>query len=123
MPSRTLTSSTKWAYVHLLTDTRYLPGVLVLHKSHLDTKSRNPFVVMVTQNIDQCVRGILRSRGAVVRDVDYLRPPASKHELNDYDKWFAEAWTKLRFVSNVNPNGRSAHGFRIEFLNLLNLMY
>ena len=103
MPSRTLTSAPKWAYVHLLTDARYLPGVLVLHKSHLDTKSRHLFVVMVTPNVGPSIRAILRSRGVVVKDVEYLCPPPSTHELNEYDKRFAETWTKLRLVLSSRP--------------------
>ncbi|KAF8330417.1 nucleotide-diphospho-sugar transferase [Cantharellus anzutake] len=101
MPVRILESTSKRAYVHLLTDGKYLPGVLVMHKSHLDTKSRYSFVVMLTPGVDQSVRAALQSRGIIVKDIEYLRPPASKHQLNDYDKRFSETWAKLRVFELV----------------------
>lgn len=92
------------AFVHLFTNESYLPGLLVLHQSHLDVRSRYPFVVMVTPSIKPSTRRILREAGMVVRAVAPLNP-RQKFLLEKGDSRFTDTWTKLRCVKQRAVRG------------------
>jgi hypothetical protein len=85
------------AYITLLTSPSYLAGILVLHASLLTSKTRYPFVAMVTPSLGNDVCDVLKRRGIIVREVQSLRPEEGKHRLHEHDRRFADTWTKLRF--------------------------
>ncbi|KAH9857925.1 glycosyltransferase family 8 protein [Lenzites betulinus] len=87
------------AYLTLLTKKEYLPGVLVLHKSLVDTGSKYPLVVMATPDLPQDVRDIVARRGIDIVDVEPLYPKEGKEQLPAHDIRFWETWTKLRMFS------------------------
>ncbi len=82
------------AWVTLLTQPGYLPGVRTLRASLEATGSPHPLVVMVTAGIDADSRRLLAADGCLLRDVQPLRP-ASDLEDNYANARFAEVWTKL----------------------------
>lgn len=88
--------SIKAAYVTLLTRASYLPGTLVLDYGLRATKSKYPFVVMVTPSLPDDVRDILRKRGILTREVENLQPKPGSHTLAAHDARFADTWAKLR---------------------------
>jgi len=83
------------AYVHLLTNDSYLPGLLVLHRSYVKVGDTYPFVVMVTPGVSSEVTQILQQSGMVVRPVEPIKPPA-QCRLEKGDARFMDTWTKLR---------------------------
>lgn len=86
------------AYVHLLTNDSYLPGLLVLHRSYVKVGDTYPFVVMVTPTVSSEVRHILQQSGMVVRPVKPIKPPG-QCRLEKGDARFMDTWTKLRYVN------------------------
>lgn len=40
-----------YAFVSIITSDDYLPGLLVLHRSLVDTNTRHPFLVLITKNV------------------------------------------------------------------------
>ncbi len=82
------------AYVTLLTQPNYLPGVRVLRASLARTGSPYPLAVMVTEAIDADARRLLAEEGCLVRPVDPVQPDGglTGHYANAR---FAEVWTKL----------------------------
>ena len=90
------------AYVHLLTNAAYLPGLLVLHRSYVKVGDTYPFVVMVTPTVSEEVRQALRQSGMVVRAVKPIRPPG-QCRLEKGDARFMDTWTKLRYVNPFPP--------------------
>ncbi|KAF8323111.1 nucleotide-diphospho-sugar transferase [Clavulina sp. PMI_390] len=97
MASSSSSSSRRFngAFVHLFTNDSYLPGLLVLHQSHLDVKSRYPFVVMVTDAVSQQARDLMTQLQMVLRSVEPLHPLETCH-LDQTDVRFNDTWTKLR---------------------------
>ncbi|KAJ8494896.1 hypothetical protein ONZ51_g2020 [Trametes cubensis] len=84
------------AYLTLLTKADYLPGVLVLHRSLVDSGTKYPLIVMTTPALPKEVRDIVERRGLEILEVEPLRPKEGQHALNPHDIRFAETWTKLR---------------------------
>ncbi|KAI9057126.1 glycosyltransferase family 8 protein [Trametes sanguinea] len=84
------------AFLTLVTNDVYLPGVLALHKSLVDAGSKYPLVVMATPSLPQEVRDVITRRGITIRDIEPLKPREGLHHLSDHDIRFSETWTKLR---------------------------
>lgn len=82
------------AFVTLLTQPEYLPGVLGLNQSLKAQKSRAPLVVMVTQNIASDMRFTLQDAGCLLQEIEMCGPDP---ELNKCyaNARFAEVWAKL----------------------------
>ncbi len=80
------------AWVTLLTDRGYLPGVQTLAASLRRVDSVFPLLVMVTPDVDADVRQVLHDEGAGVVQVDPLRPAGHGAYANAR---FAQVWTKL----------------------------
>ena len=86
----------KAAYATLLTNTSYLPGVLVLEYTLRSVGSEYPLVVMAPPALPQEVRDILARRSITVIDVQSLQPPVGLHTLSTHDARFADIWSKMR---------------------------
>ncbi|KAF8446051.1 glycosyltransferase family 8 protein [Boletus edulis BED1] len=86
----------KAAYATLLTNTSYLPGVLVLEYTLRAVGSEYSLVVMATPALPPQARGILARRGVRVIDIQPLHPPAGLHTLSRHDARFTDTWAKLR---------------------------
>ncbi|AUX73024.1 glycosyltransferase family 8 protein [Erwinia pyrifoliae] len=82
------------AWVTLLTQPDYLPGVRTLHASLQASQSRYPLVVMITGNIDATARQRLEQQGCILRDVAPIRPNPQLSERYAHAR-FSEVWTKL----------------------------
>ncbi|KAI0769151.1 glycosyltransferase family 8 protein [Trametes elegans] len=92
----------RFAYAALLSTMDYFPGLLVMHKSLMDTGTRYPLVVLTTPNLPPDVRDVLRRRGMDVRVVEPLQPhPDNAYDLPLHDIRFAETWTKIRMFQLV----------------------
>jgi glycogenin glucosyltransferase len=72
----------------------YLPGVEVLGHSLAQTGSTVPRIVMVTDDVSQRAREVLRAQGWQVTDVDPIESPTS--EAAQLYPRFARTFTKLR---------------------------
>ena len=92
------------AWVTLLTQPGYLPGVRTLRASLARSGTRYPLLVMVTSGIDDDVRRILADDGCLVREVEPLRP-TSDDGAGYANARFAEVWTKLA-VWNLTDHDR-----------------
>lgn len=87
-------SGSKFAWVTLLTQPGYLPGVEALARSLRASGSQWPLVVMVTATIDAATRQQLREQACVVHEVPVIGPnPALAHRYANAR--FAEVWSKL----------------------------
>ncbi|KAJ7181785.1 nucleotide-diphospho-sugar transferase [Mycena crocata] len=84
------------AYVTLLTKVSYLAGTLVLDDGLRDAQSKYPLVVMVTPELPQEGRDVLKKRGIPIRDIQSLQPEEGVHNLSPADARFHDTWTKLR---------------------------
>jgi hypothetical protein len=84
------------AYVTLLTNSNYLPGTLVLDHCLRSVQSKYPLVVMVTPQLPEDAKKILRNRQIDMHEVDTLLPAEGVHKLSDADARFHDTWTKLR---------------------------
>lgn len=86
--------SAAFAWVTLLTQPGYIPGVEALQQSLRDSGSPWPLVVMVTENIDAATRQQLQAQGCEVREVPIVGPnPDLTHRYANAR--FAEVWSKL----------------------------
>ena len=85
------------AYVTLLTNAAYAPGVRALYNSLSEHESEYPLVVMATPAVPASVIADLRSRGCEVRPVPLLPVPTGNGGAARYAApHFAECWSKLR---------------------------
>lgn len=83
-----------FAWVTLLTQPTYVPGVETLWRSLQNSGSPWPLVVMVTPGIDLAVRESLTADGCVIREVPILGPdPSLAHRYANAR--FADVWSKL----------------------------
>ncbi|KAK2461820.1 hypothetical protein APHAL10511_006283 [Amanita phalloides] len=89
-------SSRKAAYVTLLTRETYLAGALVLNHGLRAVKSKYALVAMITPSLPADARIILLKHSIHLREIEPLKPGASKHSLDPYDTRFEDTWTKLR---------------------------
>ncbi len=86
--------SPMYAWVTLLTQSAYLPGIEALHRSLRASGSPWPLVVMVTAAIDEPSRQQLQQAGCRVVKVPDIGPdPALAHHYANAR--FAEVWSKL----------------------------
>ena len=86
--------SAAFAWVTLLTQPGYVPGVEALRHSLQKSGSPWPLVVMVTPGIEPGIRRSLSDAGCVIREVPILGPdPALAHRYANAR--FAEVWSKL----------------------------
>ncbi len=87
-------SSSTFAWVTLLTQPGYLPGVEALHHSLLKSGSPWPLEVMVTPGIETPTREHLQRLGCRVREVPKIGPSqALAHRYANAR--FADVWSKL----------------------------
>ncbi|KAG8752654.1 hypothetical protein FRC12_011845 [Ceratobasidium sp. 428] len=86
------------AFVTLLTNPSYLPGVLVLHDSlqSRPVSSAYPLIVMITPSVPRESLEILRQRNIKTRSVMPMGPEPGKWSVDPHDSRFIDAWTKLR---------------------------
>ncbi|KAJ7235889.1 hypothetical protein B0H12DRAFT_1141005 [Mycena haematopus] len=84
------------AYVTLLTKVSYIAGTLVLDHGLKETQSKYPLVVMVTPELGQESRDILKRHGIPMREIQPLKPEEGVHSLAAADERFRDTWTKLR---------------------------
>ncbi|KAG8906190.1 hypothetical protein FRB99_007406 [Tulasnella sp. 403] len=95
------TSNRKAAWVTLLTNPHYLPGLILIHQTLKAANTRYPLVVMATPQLDATSRALITRRGMSIRDIDLLKPRPGTHHLADHDKRFEDTWTKLRVFELV----------------------
>lgn len=82
------------AWVTLLTNADYLPGLRVLQRSLTEVGSSHPLEVMITAQVDEQVRLELDDLGLRWREVAPLAPPG--HTAGAYAAGrFDSVWTKL----------------------------
>ncbi len=82
------------AWVTLLTQPGYLPGVLALARSLKKQESIAPLVVMVTPNIEPDLHHQLTQAGCLIHPVNAIGPDPSLVQ-NYANARFAEVWAKL----------------------------
>lgn len=87
-------STSTFAWVTLLTQPGYLPGVEALHTSLVRSGTVWPLEVMVTPEIDAPTREHLQGLGCRVREVSVIGPnPELAHRYANAR--FADVWSKL----------------------------
>lgn len=87
-------SQPAFAWVTLLTQPGYVPGVEALRRSLRQSGSPWPLVVMVTANIDAATREKLTAQACLVKEVPVLGPdPGLAHRYANAR--FADVWSKL----------------------------
>lgn len=89
------------AYVTLLTKPSYLAATLVLERSLRSVASVYPLVVMITPQLPEAARNILRRKNIATREVEELHPPEGRYQLPAIDERFRDTWTKLRVLELV----------------------
>ncbi|KAK0208366.1 nucleotide-diphospho-sugar transferase [Desarmillaria ectypa] len=94
--------SPKAAWVSLLSKTAYLPGLLVVDYGLKAAKSKYPLIVMVTPDIPQDARNVLKNRGLISVDVGVVAPEASRQRFDIHDARFADTWSKVRTFEMVD---------------------
>ena len=82
------------AWVTLLTDAGYVPGVRALRASLARVGSAYPLVVMVTPDVEPADRALLAGDGCVVHEIEPLRPPSGLTDAYANAR-FAQVWSKL----------------------------
>lgn len=87
-------STGTFAWVTLLTQPGYLPGVQALHHSLVKSGTPWPLEVMVTPGIDNAIRAQLQAQGCLIREVGEIGP--SRELAHRYaNARFADVWSKL----------------------------
>ncbi|KAL9082132.1 MAG: hypothetical protein Q9159_006697 [Coniocarpon cinnabarinum] len=87
------------AWVTLITNTDYLPGLLVLNHSLLRTGTRYPLVALYTDALSLDAHRVLDRRAIPKRRVQALSPRISRSYGDD--PRFADVWTKLSIYELV----------------------
>jgi alpha-N-acetylglucosamine transferase len=90
-----LTPSTAW--VTLITNTQYLPGLLVLEYSLRRVRSRYPLVALFTDSFPEEGHHALNRRGIPKQRVEFLLPRVHRDYSNDTR--FYDCWSKLAVFS------------------------
>lgn len=94
-PAITPHATPRRAFVTLLSETSYLPGVIALHSSLTASESAYPLVVIVTAAVPPAVRGRLEALARC--EVREVAPPDLPAGAAHYAcAHFAHCWTKLR---------------------------
>ena len=94
----------QFAYITLITDDKYLPGVVMLHYSVRMAERpghRYPFIVLYTSGLSDSAIAALeltRDNDDYTVDLRLIDPllPAAHHKISVADPRFADTWTKLR---------------------------
>ncbi|KAJ7619152.1 nucleotide-diphospho-sugar transferase [Mycena polygramma] len=84
------------AYITLLTKVSYLAGTLVLDLGLKKAQSKYPLVVMVTPDLPQEARDVLKKGGIPTVEIQTLLPEDGVHQVAAADARFRDTWTKLR---------------------------
>jgi inositol 3-alpha-galactosyltransferase len=92
--------SRKAAYTTLLTNNKYLPGVIVLWHGLRVSGSKYPLVVMTVPETPESALQALHRHGIQTRQVVEMRLHADTTGPNIavHDARFHNVWTKLRYV-------------------------
>lgn len=96
-PTRVVDSPRIWAT--LLTNTKYLSGLLTLEYSLRKVDSKYPLVVLYTSSLEPEGLQALKARNIAVREIEYLMPSAHKDYSNEVR--FYDCWSKLQPFSLV----------------------
>lgn len=86
------------AWTTLLTNSKYLPGLLALDFSLKSVGSKYPLVVLYTDTLEADAHAALKARGVLKKRVEYLLPSAHKDfgsEVRFYDCWSAPSIPSL----------------------------
>jgi inositol 3-alpha-galactosyltransferase len=94
-----MASGTKrYAYVTLLSQSSYLPGLVILAYSLSKCGSKYPLHVLCTQNLDQEIINALQTEASysslIIHRVEQLKP-GQDDQASLVSSRFAEAWNKL----------------------------
>ncbi|KAJ7446526.1 glycosyltransferase family 8 protein [Mycena galericulata] len=95
------------AYVTLLTKVSYLAGALVLDYGLKAANSKYPLVVMVTPELPQEGRDVLKKRGIPMREIQPLQPEEGRVVLLDCDMIVKENLDDLMKIP-LPPGGIAA---------------
>lgn len=83
----------KKVWTTLITNTKYLSGLLTLDHSLRKTESRYPLVALYTDTFPAEGLQALKSRGILAKEIPYLLPSVPKEYAND--PRFYDCWSKL----------------------------
>ena len=83
----------KRVWTTLITNTKYLSGLLTLDYSLKKAGSKYPLVALYTETFPQEGHDALKSRGIAVKEIPYLLPSVPKEYTND--PRFYDCWSKL----------------------------
>ncbi|KAK7208084.1 nucleotide-diphospho-sugar transferase [Myxozyma melibiosi] len=89
-----LPENTTHVWTTLLTNTKYLPGLLALEYSLRKVGSKYPFLVLYTSTLEPEGHAALEARGIPKREIAYLLPKSHKDYGNDVR--FYDCWSKLQ---------------------------
>lgn len=90
-----ISSSERNAWITLITNDSYLPGVVALVKSLQKTSSKYPFIVMYTKGVSEEALGILNNLNCQLIETTHLYPREDVKTNLAFSR-FSEVWTKLR---------------------------
>ncbi|KAA8902586.1 nucleotide-diphospho-sugar transferase [Sphaerosporella brunnea] len=93
-PPRNRVVDSDKVWTTLLTNTKYLPGLLALEYSLRASKSAYPLVVLYTDTFSAEGHAALDLRGIAKQRIEYLLPLAGKDYSND--ERFYDCWSKLQ---------------------------
>ena len=88
----------RMTYVSILTTDSYLPGLLVLHKSLIDTKTKFPFLVLLTDNISaKAIRTLEKNKiNYKILDQKIINPS----KINPEHRWYS-TYYKLAIFNQI----------------------
>ena len=76
----------QYAYVSILTTDDYLPGLLVLHKSLLNTNTQYPFLVLLTKNISMEVVFVIKKQNIQYKVIE--KEINNPTDVGQNHRWF-----------------------------------
>lgn len=88
------TAGTPKVWTTLITNTKYLPGLLTLEYSLRKVNSKYPLVVLYTDTFEEEGHKALDARGIFKKHIEYLLPKAHKDYTQDVR--FYDCWSKLQ---------------------------
>jgi alpha-N-acetylglucosamine transferase len=83
----------KRVWTTLITNTKYLSGLLTLDYSLRKAGSKYPLVALYTETFPEDGMAALKARGVLAKQIPYLLPSVPKEYTND--PRFYDCWTKL----------------------------
>jgi hypothetical protein len=93
MAVKTGESEPKRVWTTLITNTKYLSGLLTLEYSLRKAESKYPLVALYTETFPEDGMAALKARGVRAKQIPYLLPSVPKEYTND--PRFYDCWTKL----------------------------